>query len=104
MIFINKNEAKDKEIIINDVFDICDGLNGDEEVDIEGFGVNSDLLLNIKKDSYYNKEKDPDYSNLVAISTKMNGKWVDDTGNVYCDSELYEQLERIYNYKDFKTL
>lgn len=102
MKIIMKNHKK--ETVINTVFDLCYDLNGDEEVEIDGFGVNSDLVLNIKKATSYNKEKDPEYSNLVEISTKMDGEWVDDTGNVYCDGELLRQLERIYNYQNFETL
>ena len=69
------------------------------------FGKNNDLVLHIYKDEEYDALKDKDYSNLVNISTAKDGKWVDDTGDIYVtDGSLCRELERINSYEKFYTL
>lgn len=69
------------------------------------FGKNNDLVLHIYKDEEYDASKDKDYSNLVRISTAKNGKWVDDTEDIYVtDGSLYRELERINSYVKFPTM
>lgn len=88
---------------INKIIEDCDSLKADEALTILKFGVESDLELYIHKDCDYEPNIDVDAFNIVTISTKQNGKWVDDTGDVHV-SDLYRQLERIYNYQNFETL
>ena len=90
---------------LDEIIDICDKLDAEEKATIFDFGSNGDLVLHIYKDDEYNREINEYYSNLVTIHTAQNGEWVDDTGNVYVtDGELYRELERIWNYRDFATL
>ena len=90
---------------INTIIDLCDNLIADEELEVYEFGKNRDLVLFIHKDEDFDVSKDKDSFNIVTISTAQNGKWVDDTGDVYVtDGSLYKELKRIYNYKDFVTL
>jgi hypothetical protein len=93
-------EEKFEEIISQ-----ADELQADEEMTVTEFGENKDLILYFHKDCEFNREISEDYSNLVCISTKQNGQFVDDTGDVYVtDGSLYRQLERIYHYRNFQTL
>lgn len=92
---------------IGEVFDhligLCTGLDADEEMILSCFGKNKDLELHIHKDCDF--DKDTGYANVVCISTKQNGKYVDDTEDIFVsDGSLYHQLERIYNYENFQTL
>ena len=90
---------------IDEIVDICDKLDTEESATIFEFGANRDLVLHIYKDCEYNREIDKDYSNLVTIHTAQDGQWVDDTGDTYVtDGDLWDELERIWNYKDFGTL
>lgn len=90
---------------IDSIVDKCDELKADEELEVRGFGTNHDLILYIKKDSEYDATIDKDYSNIVTISTSKDKVWVDDTGDIYVtDGALCRELERINNYRDFKTL
>lgn len=90
---------------IEEIIDICDKLDAEEEATIFEFGENGDLVLHIYKDCEFNRNSDPDYSNLVTIHTAQNGQWVDDTEDTYVsDGSLYRELERIWNYRDFGTL
>lgn len=68
------------------------------------FGENCDLVLHIYKDEDYNPDKDRDYCNIVTISTARDGKFVDDTDDVYVsDGSLDRELKRINEYRDFAT-
>jgi hypothetical protein len=90
---------------ISEIIDRCYDLCADEKIEVSGFGKNGDLTLHIEKDTEYNPEPAEDeYDfNVVFISTEQNGEIVDDSSDIHvCD--LYEQLERIYNYKNFSTL
>lgn len=90
---------------INSIIEDCDNLQADDTMTVTEFGVNKDLTLYIHKDCDYNPEVDVDKWNIVTISTKQNDVWVDDTGDVYvADGSLYEELERIWSYRDFETL
>lgn len=90
---------------IDSIVDKCNELKANEEFEVLGFGTNHDLTLHIEKDSEYDATVDKDYSNLVTISTFRNKACVDDTGDIYVtDGALYRELERINNYRDFKTL
>ena len=87
---------------IDTIINYCIDLPAGYELEILGFGRNNDLVLYIQKDELY---KDRDYANLVRISTKQNGKWVDDTEDIYVsDGSLYRELNRINSYKKFCTL
>lgn len=85
------------------IIEDCDNLQADDTMTVTEFGRNKDLTLYIHKDCDYKPEVDEDYNNMVFISTKQNDTFVDDTGNVHV-LDLYRELERVWNYKDFKTL
>ena len=90
---------------IEEIIDICDKLKAEEGATIYEFGANGDSVLHIYKDSDYNREVDKDSFNLVRVYTAQNGDWVDDTGDTHVtDGTLYEELERVWHYKDFGTL
>lgn len=90
---------------IDAIIDYCNDLAANEKLEVFEFGKNNDLVLHIYKDEEYDASKDKDYSNLVNISTAKDGKWVDDTGNIYVtDGSLYRELERINRYEKFSTL
>lgn len=86
------------------IIDYCNDLEANEKLEVYEFGKNCDLVLHIYKDEEYDKGKDADAYNIVQISTAQNGKWVDDTEDVYVtDGSLYAELERIFEYRDFHT-
>ena len=86
------------------IIDYCNNLKANEKLEVYEFGKNCDLVLHIYKDKEYDKEKDADAYNLVQISTAQDGEWVDYTDDVYVtDGSLYEELDRISEYKDFHT-
>ena len=89
--------------VLDDIISKCFVLSPDCELTINNFGSNEDLTLYIHKDCNYKPEIDKEDWNIVTISTKQNEQWVDDTGNVHV-SDLYRELERIYHYKNFRTL
>ena len=90
---------------INTIVKCCNDLSSDEKLEVFVFGKNNDLVLHIYKDEEYDASKDKDYSNLVRISTAKDGKWVDDTEDIYVtDGSLHRELERINNYENFSTL
>ena len=92
-------------VTINTIVKCCNDLSSDEKLEVFGFGKNNDLVLHIYKDEEYDTSKDKDYSNLVRISTAKDGKWVDDTEDIYVtDGSLHRELERINNYENFSTL
>ncbi len=96
-------EEKEIDEIFDHIIELCTGLDADCDMEIICFGKNEDLELHIHKDCDF--DKDTGYANIVFISTKQNGHYVDDTGDVYVsDGSLYRQLERLYNYKNFETL
>ena len=101
-----KNQTKYE--FIEQIIDECDLLKADEELEVVTFGENRDLKLHIVKDCYYDREKDKDYSNLVTIVTlQLFDAFVpvDDTEDTYVtDGALYNELERIWSYRNFKTL
>jgi hypothetical protein len=96
-IFLLSEEENEK---ILSVIKTCDSLLPDESTSIVGFGENGDLTLFITKDNEYNLLTKA--HNLVSISTKQNNVCVDDTGDIHVD-DLYNELNRIYNYQDFST-
>jgi len=78
---------------IETIIDYCNDLLADEELTVFEFGENCDLVLH------------KDYSNIVTIHTAQDGKWIDDTEDVYVtDGSLYRELERINSYTDMGTL
>ncbi len=90
---------------IDTVINYCNDLASNDKLEVFEFGINNDLVLHIYKDEEYDASKDKDYSNLVSISTAKDGKWVDDTENIYVtDGSLYRELERINSYKNLSTL
>lgn len=90
---------------VDTIIDYCNDLGADEKLEVFEFGQNNDLVLHIFKDDEFNPSIDKDYANFVRISTAQDGKWVDDTGDVYVtDGSLHRELERINNYKNFCTL
>lgn len=90
---------------IDKIIDYCNDLLSDEYLIIYDFGINGDLVLHIYKDEEFNPLRDKDYSNLVDIHTYQNGEVVDDAVNIYVtDGELYRELKRISEYRDFGTL
>lgn len=87
------------------VIDYCNDMLADEKLIVYEFGKNADLVLHIYKDSDYDPSNNIDEYNLVTISTAQNGRWVDDTGDVYItDGSLQKELERINEYKDFSEV
>lgn len=91
------------EEIIYKIIEDCDNLQANNTITVTEFGRNKDLTLYVQKDSDYNSKIDKDYNNMVFISTKQNNIFVDDSGDVHI-LDLYRELKRIWNYKDFKTL
>lgn len=87
------------------IIEACDNLQAEDTMVVTEFGVNKDLELHINKDCDYHPDEDADAYNMVQISTNQNDEWVDDTGDTYVtDGSLYRELERIYNYRDFRTM
>ena len=87
-----------KEMII----DYCNDLEADEVLVVFEYGNECDLVLYITKDPSY---KSGDDWNLVDIETYKDGVAVDDATSVYVtDGELYRELERIAEYREFSTL
>lgn len=81
---------------IETIIDYCNDLLADEKLTVFEFGENCDLVLHIYKDEEFNPALDKDYSNIVTIHTAQDGKWIDDTEDVYVtDGSLYRELERI---------
>lgn len=101
-------ENKTKSAFFDEIINECDLLKANEELEVIAFGKNRDLKLHIVKDCDYDREKDEDYSNLVTIVTLQLFDTfipVDDTEDTYVtDGALHRELERIWNYTDFKTL
>ena len=51
------------------------------------------------------KAKETVSDNIVTIHTAQDGKWIDDTEDVYVtDGSLCRELERINSYTDMGTL
>ena len=89
---------------IDEIVNYCKDLLSDEKLKVYEFGENCDLVLHIYKDEDYNPDKDRDYCNIVTISTARDGKFVDDTDDVYVsDGSLDRELKRINEYRDFAT-
>lgn len=89
----------------NEIIGICNELEAFEKAIIFDFGLNRDLVLHIYKDEDYNPLVDKEKWNLVRIHTAQGGEWVDDTEDTHVtDGSLYDELYRIWNYKDFGTL
>lgn len=90
---------------IERIIDYYNDLLADEKLTVFEFGENCDLVLHIYKDEEFNPALDKDYSNIVTIHTAQDGKWIDDTEDVYVtDGSLYRELERINSYTDMGTL
>ena len=90
---------------IETIIDYCNDLLADEKLTVFEFVENCDLVLHIYKDEKFNPAMDKGYSNIVTIHTAQDGKWIDDTEDVYVtDGSLYRELERINSYTDMGTL
>ena len=80
-------------------------LYGTDMLVVKNFGLYQDLELHICKDGDYDPGKSEEYSDLVDIETKKNGKAVDDAVGIYVtDGQLYHELERIYLEKDMRLI
>jgi hypothetical protein len=80
-------------------------MEANDKLEVYEFGKNNDLVLHIYKDEDYDASKDENLFNIVQISTAQDGKWVDDTEDVFVtDGSLYKELQRINEYRDFSTL
>lgn len=98
------NEAE-RILDIEEIFDRCYNLEAREKLEIHNFGKNRDLFLHIHKDEEYDASESTVTHNIVTISVSQNGKWVGDTEDTHVtDGSLDKELERIYYYKNFKTL
>ncbi len=87
------------------IIDYCNDLESEEKLEVYEFGKNCDLVLHIYKDEEYNPLSDKDKFNIVSIAVAQNGRFVDDTGDVYVtDGSLLRELERINNYEKFSIL
>ena len=90
---------------IDAIIDYCDGLDANDELEVFDFGKNNDLVLTIFKDEDYDASKDKDAWNLVTITVKADGKYVEDTDDIYVtDGSLYRELKRIHDYDYEKEL
>lgn len=90
---------------IEEIVNECNCLKANDHLTVHSFGINNDLMLFITKDENFNSDIDSDFCNLVVISTKFHGIFVDDTGDVHVtDGSLYRELERINQYVNFKTI
>ena len=90
------------ENIVNDSYK----LEGGKELIVYDFGENKDLELHIWKDEDFNMNESEEYSNMVDIVTLDKDKIaVDDAISIFVpDGDLYDELDRIYHYRDFETL
>lgn len=95
---------KNYELWLNQIIEDCDNLQADDTMIVTGFGKEKDLTLYFHKDCDYEPDIDIDVFNIVTISTKRNDEWVDDTGDIHVSDRLYNELDRIYNYRDLETL
>jgi len=100
--YYNYSEKEPMDVQLSEIIRLCSNLDAGERLDVRNFGCYGELDLHITKDSSYHREVDEDYNNLVTISTCWRGKWVDDTGDIYVtDGSLWDELARIFHYKDF---
>lgn len=84
---------------IDTIIDYCDDLAANEHLVVSEFGKNNDLVLHIYKDEDYDASKDKDTWNLVMITVAKDGKYVEDTDDIYVtDGSLYRELERIHDH------
>jgi hypothetical protein len=84
---------------IDTIINYCNDLAANEKLEVFEFGKNNDLVLTIFKDEDFDASKDKDAWNLVMISVAKDGKYVEDTGDIYVtDDSLYKELERIYDH------
>ena len=85
---------------IDEIIDTCDDMEADDTLIVRAYGKNADLILDICKDENY---EGGDAYNMVDIATyTYDGKVVDDSFGVYVtDGNLYRELERIAEYRDF---
>jgi hypothetical protein len=84
---------------IDTIIDYCNALAVNEKLKVFDFGKNNDLVLYIFKDEDYDASKDKDVWNLVRISVAKDGKYVEDTDDIYVtDGSLYRELERIHDH------
>ena len=90
---------------IDTIISYCCDMEANDKLEAHEFGKNNDLVLHIYKDEDYDASKDENLFNIVQISTAQDGKWVDDTEDVFVtDGSLYKELQRINEYRDFSTL
>ena len=90
---------------IKEIIDLCDRLLANEKLTVFDFGKNQNLTLHIYKDSEFDPETDMGYSNLVDVYTFKDGKAIDDAIGIYVtDGSLENELNRIFDCRDMKTL
>ena len=90
----------------NDIIDICSNMEANDVCYVYDFGINGDLKLNIYKDEDYKANTD-EYNMVVINTSQLNSEEylepVDDTEDIHI-SELWKELERIWNYEDYGLL
>ena len=90
---------------IDIIIDKCNKLLHDDELEVRNFGKNADLILYIQKDSEFDPDVDEAWSNIVDITTEQNDEYVDDAIGIYVtDGQLYRELERIQDYRNFELI
>ena len=101
-------ENKDCNKAIDEVFEKCEKLGPGEKTTVTGFGQNKNLTLNIEKDSDFDPSTigNPNNGlyNIVDIETIRNDEPVDDAIGIYCDDQLWNELERIWHEDNFELI
>lgn len=79
----------------DEIIGMCGNLPAGDTFDVYSFGEYDGLDLHIYKDT--------EGKNTISIATTWEGKWVDDT-TCACDDKwgLWNELKRIWNYRDFE--
>lgn len=103
--FVGYTEDELVNFWIDLIWNWCNDIEAEDELNVYNFGANRDLKLYIVKDPDFKR----DYCyNLVRIYTsKLNNgtlENVDDVEDISIDQELIEELMRIWNYQDFSLL
>lgn len=97
------NGSKDE--IIERVDTLAEDLGPEKKLVVENFGKDQNMVLHIYKDSEFDPDEDPEYSNLVSMATTIDDEAVDDLEDTFVtDGEFRGELERIWEHKDLHTL
>ena len=100
--------STDKDATIGELIHWCDDLEALDTLCVYDYGKNGDLLLEIQKEPEYDDDKA--HCNMVRIFTSQKREdglveEVDDTEDTcVTNGSLKNELERIWEYRDFGTV